>query len=62
MDIDTPERPEPPVPGLIELPDPDPRDHISTAAAQPRIYRIDYLDRIDHLNRIDHPNLADQLL
>ena len=44
MDIDTPERPEPPISRLIELPDPDPCDHISTAAAQPRIYRIDYLD------------------
>ena len=56
MDIDAPERPEPPAPGLIELPDPDPCDHISTAAAQPRIYRIDYPDRIDR------PDLADQLL
>ena len=56
MDIDDPEPPEPPEPGLIELPDPEPRDHISTAAAQPRIYRI------DHPDRIDHPNLADQLL
>ena len=56
MDIDAPKRPEPPAPGLIKLPDPDPCDHISTATAQPRIYRIDYPDRIDH------PDLADQLL
>ena len=56
MDIDAPECPERPAPGLIELPNPEPRDYISTATAQPRIYRI------DHPNRIDYPNLADQLL
>jgi hypothetical protein len=52
MDIDVPEPPEPPAPGLIELPDPEPepRNYISTAAAQSRIYRT------------DHPDLADQLL
>jgi hypothetical protein len=55
MDIDVPEPPEPPAPGLIELPDPEPepRDYISTAAAQSRIYRTDPVDRIDH------PDLAD---
>jgi hypothetical protein len=50
MNIDTPERPEPLVPGLIKLSNPDLYNYISTTAAQSRIYRVNHPDRIDHLD------------